>query len=428
MRLRRFRFNNGMAMALTLMVASIILVLAMGMSTMAQQNLNLLASDAKKSNAYYSAVAGCNVAIRQLRASSSYTGVIAPTANGVTGSFTVTVTSAPGTAPDGTAVATGFKYILATGYDGTAGPGPGVASTRVGMMIATAPQAVNPPFPALAGDSIQSWDAIIDSYNSTDPSEPTNRALIATNSTYDGAIDFKGATVYGNVETGVGSNPANVVEGGTYLPGSGDPLSAETARRDFGVPIVPSSLESAPTTTLGTIRSNTTLTPGKYNALDVAMNKTVTFAPGDYYFTGDITTKQGVVFKSTSLTAGVNIYVDGKVTLDKDNQVNMTAGSRPIMFNLLSTGASSVPSDRMVQGDKNLQARMTVYAPSCEVWFHKTSEVWGAVVGQQFHTNNAGAAPSDHPLYFHYDTSLLNQTTLSVQTAAAGSQTSWRRD
>lgn len=409
-------------MALTLMVASIILVLAMGMSTLAQQNLNTVANDARKSHAFYSATAGCNVALRQLRASSSYTGLSTPTSNGVTGSFTVTVTAGPGTAPDGATVPSTFKYILATGYDGTAGPGPGVPSARVGMLVPTAGVNVQPfGQQTIAGNQIGMPDAVIDSYNSSDPAEPTNRALLATNSITDGAIDLTGprnsAAVSGSAESGVGSDPTVVISGGTFTTA---PV-AENAPREFPPPVVPDGLKSLSYTSIAsTVNSNLTLSPGKYPRLNVAMNKTITFTPGDYYFTGDIDIAKGVILKSASVASGVRIFVDGKVTFDKDNQVNMDAGSKAGNFAILSTTSA------IVQGDKDLQARFTVYAPLSPIVFHKDCQIWGAAVSDTF-TGRTGAA-TDYTR-FHYDTALQDpNSSPSVPVASAGAYTGWRRD
>lgn len=417
--------RSGLALALTIMVASIILVLAMGMSTMAQQNLNLVAADTNKSAAYYSAIAGCNTAIANLRANAAYAGC-ATTANGSSGSFAVDVTRPPATAADGTVVPSGFVYVLATGWSSPTGARAGVASARVGALI---PQGSMPDpgsfgLQSIAGDNVDLPDAVVNTYSSNTTPDPTSYgggALLVTNSTTSGAIDLTGprggATIQGTASSGVGSNPASVISGGTFTEGS---PSALTSPRSFPPPVVPTALKSAATTTLGTVNSNITLTPGKYDQLDVAMNRTVTFAAGDYYFTGDVTTKKSVIFQNASIGAGVRIFVDGKVTFDKDNQVNYAIGTVPAKFAIFSTGTG------VVQGDKNLKARFAVYAPQSDLSFHKDCEIWGAVIASTF-DGRTGAA-TDYTR-FHYDKALQGSgTSVSFEVAAVGSARAWRRD
>lgn len=253
--------------------------------------------------------------------------------------------------------------------------------------------------------SVELQNTTTDSFNSAlgtyAQTHQNNNGNIGTNLIQTGSVEIKNSTINGNVVVGPGGT-TNVINSSnsTYQGLSVLPLP-------INMPIIsPPSLGQ----NLGNFTSTETrtITPGTYSKLTLSGSGQITFQPGVYIFTDEI-----------SITGNTTIVASGPVVI-------YALGSELTINGNSTINTSQIPSNFIVYGGQNLtdvtlngqsQAYIALYAPSAEVTIIGGFNLYGGIVAKETESNGNSA--------LHYDTSLQNLTNPNSQTNGVTIKSRW---
>lgn len=344
--------KKGMMLVSSFMILSMISVASLGLAT---RHMAFLLSAERNQNrmiAFNMAEAGVDLAMAQLSTNTSYAGTGGYTALGTQGGYTVSVcppTCTGMTAPTDSNV----RLIQASGQ------APSNTSTDrayEARSITSYTYLNKAAFAyALFGDSKikVGKSAKVDSYNSNDGAyggaNVKSTGDLGTDSTSNNAIIVgKNSTVKGDIDVGVGGNPATVikVKSGATVTGT---QSAQTQARDYQ----PMSSAITSSGELKITKSTLTLPAGTYRYDKISISGS----------------------GKLSLLGATTIYVDGKVKIEGKGVE--TASNKPTNLLLIETTTKSVRiKDKEFYG--------AIYAPQSYVMV-KGKDLYGAVIADRAH-------------------------------------------
>jgi hypothetical protein len=362
-----------------------------GVASLAQQSLQLNRNDAQETVAYYAARAGVEDARCQLSKNSALGGYATPQSMPSGAAYTVALLT---TLPDGSAVPSGFTYVLSTGYANN-----GVATaahSRVGALVqlsgstpATLPEGL------FMRNGI-TFDGSIDVWGWNDATQlTTTNAGVGTNSIQAAAVNLYGTsgpppTINGNLTIGKLGVPANVVsmQNGAQITGG---VNVSNLNFTLNAPAPPASmippLPPAPVTVPG---GTFTLPPGTYGSATITGASVLTLVDGGtYYIDGDLIMQGSASIElPANATQGVTVYLSGNVSIQGTAAMNNYT-HKPGLFAIYGCAPTYNGTNYMdVSGGDN--AYFTLYAPNYDLNAQGSATVYGTLVGNSL--NQTGSA------------------------------------
>lgn len=396
--------KHGIAIAVTLLVLAIVLVLSYALTQLGVQSLNHAEANLYSKKAMMAAEAGVAQSLRRLRTNPNWRG------EGLSGELTTGPErysveflnnfggTGPLTASNGARVPAGTSYILSTG---TARDG--ASSRKVGVLV-RGDRGKGYWRHALFGYSyVDLGNGQVDSFNSNDGPYSQSRnpkgGIIGTNNpdlppdASEISLAEKGILVgpvgkVNSVEIGPSGSPQQTASGvnPTIVTNLTSPLARDLERVE--PPFSPTDQDL-------NLRSTTNLSPGAYGEVSVAGNTTVTLSPGTY------------VFKTLSVSGSAKIQVNQGVV-----EIYVTGDGGP--GDDLKLSGNSLTNTTMVAGNVKVyvgaqardvtinggpQVAISVLAPLCDVVFNGTAGgFYGAIIG---HSITCNGQPG-----IHYDEAL----------------------
>lgn len=396
--------KRGIAIIVTLLVLSVVVVLSYALMDLGVQNLNHAQANLQSKKALLAAEAGITQSLRRLRDDRSWSGAGLPgvlTTGKERYSVEVTNNSAGAAnliAPNGALVPPGTVYLLSTGFAER-----DVHRRQVGVLVRVNHSGVGFHHAIFGYVHVDIANGSIDSYNSNEGPYPDSRnpngGAVGTNNPDpppdasnlqipEVGIEVGPTGSVNAVEIGPSGSPAQVAPGvnSNLVINLDSALSRDLARVSPPFPPGENDLN---------LRSSGSLAPGAYGDVSLAGSANVELAPGTYVFQtldvgGNATLRvdEGVV----------RIYVvgdDGPRT-DLSLQGNSLSNTTMVPGNLLVfVGAEA----REVKVGGGPQVAMALLAPLCDVRLDGTAgDYLGAIVG---HTVTLNGQPA-----VHYDEAL----------------------
>ncbi|MBN1872528.1 MAG: hypothetical protein JW800_08150 [Candidatus Omnitrophica bacterium] len=232
--------------------------------------------------------------------------------------------------------------------------------------------------------SIDSYDSSLGPYGGTNIGEDGD---IITNSDDEQAIRVHGdVIVHGDATTGPGGTVAIIGTGG--ITGS----IGDTAEEFIPPVVVPSGLQGL--ISQGDINTTMTLYTGdyKFDSINLTSSKTLTL-DGDInlYLVGDPSLRTLANAQIIVTNGAVNIYFDGDINLEGLGILNTSSSPENLAF----YGTQSVTSVNLAGVG---QCYGVFYAPSASFSISGTSDVYGAIVGNDISVSGSAS--------IHYDKEL----------------------
>jgi hypothetical protein len=237
---------------------------------------------------------------------------------------------------------------------------------------------------------VDSFDSDIGDYG--DSNVGSNGDVGTNASTYGCVFLNSNAKIYGNVVSGLGSNPDThiVTQSGAIISGEKQSLSRE---KDMPSVPAPENLTFRGDYDLGGGTSATISESGEYTSFNINGNSKVTItADVTLYITGDFSMKSNTTFEiADGVTA--KIYLGGSFEQRSNSSIN---------------NLSQNPTKLMIFGTDNFTGEMewnsntdfwgAVYVPNADVRFRSNSDFYGSVMGKSFDLNSNAK--------IHYDEAL----------------------
>lgn len=394
----------GLALVLALILVPIILIIAFGLTRMGTQNLQHADAARHSTKALFAAEHGAMEAIRQLHADGNWSSGWSDPQSLPNGpeTYTVEVTNnGSGTetaqASNGAIVPPGTAYILATGV--SRGDD---FSRRVGVLVRTGAGDLSFRYGIFCYESLGVGNGSIDSFDSGDalydetPPEDLGAGGIGTNSVTapsSGGINLGPSAVVGDIDIGVGGDPATAV---SSQPGAQH--GAITAL-DEPYPLNLSLVSPPAGTSQGdqTFRNDNTLAPGHYDNVSIGGSSTVTISAGTYVVKSlNVAGSAQMVVES----GPIKFYVTGdpKVSVDLNLQGNSVSNTTGLASNLQFLVGPDV-ENVVVNGGPDVEC--AILAPMSDVTINGSAGSFtGAIV--------ANTANLTGNVVFHYDRALAS--------------------
>ncbi|MCE7869662.1 hypothetical protein DYH09_04700 [bacterium CPR1] len=399
--------QRGYALALTLAMLSVLVLVIVGMARNGDASLNAARIQQRSDRALYAAESGVAAALVGLKKDAEFSGAKATLGPE---KYAVTVYRPGSKVPNEASVPAGCVYILSTGTLGS-------TSRQVGVTVKLGPGS-RPVTGAYYAHSLTlgggSWT---DSYDSTKGSyssqKPGTRGDISTNSKDPGSIRLSGgSSVKGTISIGVGGvvgpgtperstkNTRNTV----WKDAKTSSLDEEALSKKIELPAVTVPSLGPSQGDLKVNSKGASPAPGRYEDVSVSGGGTLTLGAGIYVVDSLKLTGGGKL----STSGAVRIYVRKKLDLSGGGVVNPSEKPANLVL-MLAEGA-----DAKITG-----GTMVVYGPGAEIKL-SGSDLFGAIVGGK--VSAAGGSR------VHFDEAL---STFSLDGAAGSSATrtilSWQR-
>lgn len=357
--------RRGIALVVVLISIGLLGVIAWGMAAMGAHTLDISRNAVQNDQALLAADGGAWRAVAELARNGGFTGWGTAQTLPTTGaSYTVSITNAGDTAPDGQVVPADMVYVLSVGtHRGE--------TRQVGLML----RASQSQFPAavFAGEKVMLEDnSRVDSWDSTIGFYPAGaqpiKAHVGTNRQNSNSIVVEdGSYVDGNLLVPPGASPGATQIDGSTVTGSVITM-AQTQTLD---PVV---LPAAPTGSDMEYESDSSLAPGAYGHLEIENGAVVTLSPGTYVFNSIAMEEGGTIAIPDDATAPVEIYVAGEVEIEDGSVVNTSRKPSLLKF--------YVRDGPVELDDDSGSAYFVCYAPEANVRFDDASHMYGSLVGK----------------------------------------------
>lgn len=408
----------GYALALTLSILSILVIVIIGMARSGDAALNAARNELRSERALYGAESGIADALVKLKAS--------PTATSGSGSLPVITRGAPvesykytiyrtgQSVPNGATIPTDCVYILSTGtYQGL--------SRQVGVTLKIT-SGSSPVQAAYYANSLSiSGGSWVDSYNSANglysAQKPGTKGDISTNAKVKGSIQLSGGSyVKGGIHVGVGgvvgpaapTKPTSNSNNTVWKDWNCYSLTEDELAQPIALPAVEIPSLGASQGDLKVNYKGASPSPGTYAEVTVNGGGTLTLTAGSYVFDSLKITGGGKL----STSGAVKIYIKKELDLSGGGVVNTT--NKPA--NLVVLLSDSV--EGKISG--GAQSTMVVYGPKASLKFTGGNDLYGALIGNDV-TVTGGSK-------LHYDEA-LSTFSLDGSSGSSASRTilSWQR-
>lgn len=418
-----------MSIAFSLMVLSIITVIAFGIAAVGVGNLNFSNQDKYNRQAEMAAEAGIANGATQLLTNQLWTGSgtstpimsASPLPNNPNSNYTVTVVNNakgalgnPDSYSDGAStviIYPGWVYLMSTGINSNG------ATTQARRYVKALYEIVNNTGVfqyAAFGDTSMSLagGAITESYNSdtmhlvggVPNNVVTSGGNVGTNATNSGADTLSGgATINGTTSIGQGGNTSNItINGG----------ASTTAESVLPSPVAMANV-TAPNLPTGTWPSGSTVTPSpgfNYGGQHIT-GGAVHLRAGNYVFSDLVLSGGGTIVVDSG---PINVYITGNTTYSLDLEGGGVTNSTMIAPNLVFWCTYGVTGVKVGGGSA---ASFGVYAPNASIEIEGGAQIYGSLEGASIHTNGSNSQVI-------YDNAFLDKKTVPPSLT----RILWRRD
>lgn len=387
--------QRGLALALTLIILTVIVVLGFGLVTLGIQNATVADAERYSKAALFTAEGGVNRALMQIKNQNTNSFNYVPS-NDASTNANVTVTVGPGTVNVNgvsTTVPANTFYILSLGRSKN-----DRFSRQVGVMVRQNPGGPMFPYAAFGNISVSvqgtgnsaktdSFDSRVAGYTNYAAAAKGSKGHVGTNSVAGGGISMNGQpTIKGNVQVGAGGDPNTVVsQGGATITGTKTAMSAPMALPPVSVPSLPTQPASSGD-----------LAPGKYYTGALTLNgnasNKITLHAGTYVFDSISTSGNGDRIVIPPGEGPVTIYIKDTFDMGGSSGINNGTGKAGNLLIQVAGSGSTVS----LRGSSN--GYFAVYAPGRDINLGGTADIMGALVGR---TVTAHGTPG-----IHYDEAL----------------------
>ncbi len=357
--------RRGIALVVVLISIGLLGVIAWGMAAMGTHTLDISRNAVQNDQALLAADGGAWRAVAELARNGGFTGWGTAQTLPTTGaSYTVSITNAGDTAPDGQVVPADMVYVLSVGtHRGE--------TRQVGLML----RAGSSQFSAaiFAGEKVELDDGSrVDSWDSTAGNYPAGaqpiKAHIGTNGQTNSSIAIiDGSYVDGNLLVPPGASPGATEIDSSTVTGSVVTMAQAQTLDDVVLP-------AAPTGTDLEFESNGTLPPGAYGELEIDDGAILTLTAGTYVFRSIRMRGGGTIAIPGNSTSSVEIYVAGGVEIE-DGSVMNTSRKPSLLKFFVRDGPVELDDDAG-------SAYFVCYAPKADVKFDDSSHMYGSLVGK----------------------------------------------
>ncbi len=357
--------RRGIALVVVLISIGLLGVIAWGMAAMGTHTLDISRNAVQNDQALLAADGGAWRAVAELAGNGSFTGWGTAQTLPTTGaSYTVSITNAGDTAPDGQVVPADMVYVLSEGtFRGD--------TRQVGLML----RAGQSQFPAavFAGEMVELDDGSrVDSWDSTAGNYPAGaqpiKAHVGTNGqTNQSIIVQDGSYVDGNLLVPPGASPGATEIDGSTVTGSVITMAQAQTLDEVVLPAAPGGADLE-------FESDATLPPGAYGELEIDDGAILTLSPGTYVFSSIRMRRGGTIAIPGSSTSSVEIYVAGQVEIE-DGSVMNTSRKPSLLKFFVRDGPVELDDDAGA-------AYFVCYAPKADIKFDDSSHMYGSLVGK----------------------------------------------
>lgn len=409
---------RGYALALTLSMLSIMVIVIIGMARAGDAALNAARNDIRSARALYAAEAGIADALVKLKDTPSATSGSGSLPAMVKGapveSYSYTIYRSGQAVPNKATIPTDSLYILSTGtYQ--------KLSRKVGVTLKITSGSAPVQAAYYANSLTLKGGCWVDSYDSSkglySAQQPGTNGNISTNSTTKGSIELSGGSyVKGTIYVGVGgvvgpaaptkptTNSNNVV----WKDWNCYSLAEVAMEQKLELPAVTVPNLGASKGALKVDYKGASPSPGYYGDVSVAGGGTLTLAAGTY------------VFDSLKITGGGKLSTSGAVKIYLKKDLDLSGGG--------ATNSTNKPANLVLMLADNLEAKisggaqssMVVYGPKANIKFSGGNDLFGALIG-----NNVEVIGGSR---LHFDES-LKTFSLDGASGSSASRTilSWQR-